>query len=85
MTQPCPDGYVPVVQAVEKAALCWFPEAMAALQTMVALGASKLKDDDVSGVSQSAGAFEISQALEQKREIRDETNRRLRNFCIWGY
>ena len=93
MTLFCPDGYVPVQEAIAKAALHWFSEQIATLETATA-GGSAIKSDpntDVNAMTRldaltrALGKPSISQGLLQQFEhILTQTEHRLRNFLHQG-
>lgn len=93
MTLFCPDGYVPVQEAIAKAALHWFSEQIATLETATADG-SAIKSNpntDVNAMTRldaltrALGKPSISEGLLQQFEhILTQTEHRLRNFLHQG-
>lgn len=94
MTLFCPDGYMPVGEAIFRAAQCWYPEQMAALETKTAgeLAINEKPSDTVDGltsVEKLARAFggqpSISDGLRQQiKDILTPAEHRLRNFLHQG-
>jgi hypothetical protein len=94
MTLFCPEGCVPVQEAIGRAAQSWFPEQMAALETATAseLAIDNKPSDDVNAltpVERLADAFRgqpsISQGLRQQvLDLLTKTEHRLRNFLHQG-
>jgi hypothetical protein len=87
----CPDGYVTVREAIERAAECWFSEQMAALQTARAdeLAKSQSEFDALTSMEKVSRALSgqpsISEGLlQQFAGVLTETEHRLRNFLHQG-
>ena len=87
----CPDGYVPVRRAIERAVLDWFPEQVSAIDTAVA---GDLAGDGKPNVAMTPneqlrraveGQPSISEGLRQQIEnVLTQTEYRLRNFLHQG-
>jgi hypothetical protein len=90
MTLFCPDGYVQVRAAIERAAQCWFPEQVAAIETALAgeLVCDGKPNDGVNALTPNeqlgralGGQPSISEGLRQQFEnVFTQTEHRLRNF-----
>jgi hypothetical protein len=87
----CPDGHVPAQEIIVWAALRWFPQQTAALETAAA-GESAGPADDVNAltpVQKLARAFggqsSISEGLRQQAvDLLSQAEHRLRNFLHQG-
>jgi hypothetical protein len=90
----CPDGYVPVQEAIARAALCWFPEQMGALETAsgAEIATNNKPDNNVDALTPVEklaralrGPPSISAGLRQQLEdLLTQTEHRLRNFLHEG-
>jgi hypothetical protein len=89
----CPDGYVSTRVAIVRAAQCWFPEQMTALETATAaqLAIDNKPSDDVNAPTPEklaralGGQLLISEGLRQQVEdLLTQTEHRFRNFLDRG-
>jgi hypothetical protein len=77
----CPDGYVPTVEAIGRAAQHWFAEQFAVLETAAA---SQQGTEPDGHIEQAVRAFSQPQVPEVWRHIAKDTVHRLRNFLHQG-
>jgi hypothetical protein len=86
----CPDGYMPVQEAIKRSAQYWFSERVAALEAAMADELANSKDEcNSSSIQQVARALSgqpsISERLRQEfAGVLTETEHRLRNFLHQG-
>jgi hypothetical protein len=84
----CPDGYVPVQEAVEAAARHWFAERFSAVEAAVEAGAPASKDEPDNSIEAAARAFSrasLPDPLQHEFEdIVRQTVHRLRNDLHQG-
>jgi hypothetical protein len=78
MTLFCPEGYVPVRAAIERAAQYWFPEQVAAIETAVTgeLAGDGKPNDSVSALTP---AEQLKRALGSQRSISEGLRQRIEN------
>jgi hypothetical protein len=90
----CPDGYVSVQEAIARAALCWFPEQIAALETASA-GKSAINNKPNNSLNAPTPVEELARAIreppsisagvrQQVEDLLTLTEHRLRNFLHQG-
>lgn len=84
----CPDGYVPVQEAIEEAARHWFAERFSAVEAAVDTGAPASKDEPDNSIEAAVRAFSqtsLPDPLQHEFEdIVRQTVHRLRNVLHQG-
>jgi hypothetical protein len=84
----CPDGYVPVQEAIEEAAQHWFGERLSAVEAAVKAGAPASKDEPDNSIEAAARAFSQASLPDPLRhefeDIARQTVHRLRNVLHQG-
>ncbi|MFZ1884043.1 MAG: hypothetical protein WAU53_10710 [Rhodoplanes sp.] len=85
MSAFCPDGYVPVPEAIARAAEYWLPERLAALERTYALQLEPKPDNSLETLARVLSQPSISDALRNELQgIVIETVHRLRNSLHQG-
>jgi hypothetical protein len=81
----CPDGYVPVPEGIDKAAICWFPEQMAALERAAGSQSETKADNSIDAAVRAFCQLQVPHALQLEfQDIANQTVHRLRNSLHQG-